>query len=265
MNLRRNVAPGSAPPALVVLAVLGVAFIVLPLAGLIARAPWTRASEALSGRGVGTALWLSVKVSVGATVLALFFGVPVAFALARSRLRGRGLVRAVVLLPLVLPPVVAGIGLLAALGRNGVLGRGLARIGIELPFTTGGAIVAAAFVAMPLVVLAVEAGLRSIDPRLEAAAASMGAKPARVLGTVTLPLLRPALAAAAVLAWARALGEFGATITFAGNIGGRTQTLPLAAFEILQSDPEAAIIVSLILVAISLAVIAGLRGRLGPA
>jgi molybdate transport system permease protein len=163
---------------------------------------------------------------------------------------------------MVLPPVVGGVGLLMALGRRGILGRPLAALGVELPFTTGAAVLAAAFVSTPLLILAVEAGVRSIDPRLEQAAAAMGASRWYVFRRVTLPLLRPQIVAGSVLVAARSLGEFGATITFAGNIGGRTQTLPLSVFETLQTDPGGAILQSLLLVALSLVAIVALRGRL---
>jgi molybdate transport system permease protein len=167
-----------------------------------------------------------------------------------------------VVLPLVLPPVVGGVGLLAALGRRGLVGRFLDPLGVQLAFSTAGAVVAATFVSFPLLVLAVEAGLRSLDPRLEAAAASLGASRWYTLRQVTLPLLAPQIGAGLALAWARALGEFGATITFAGNLRGRTQTLPLAVYETLQTDPDAAIALSLVLVALSALVLGLLRERL---
>ena len=188
-------------------------------------------------------------------------GIPLGLLLGRTSFPGLTVVRALALLPLVLPPVVAGIGLLTAFGRRGLLGGPARAIGLELPFTTAGAAVAAAFVSFPFIVLAVEAGLRSLDTRLEDAAASLGASKWYVLRKVTLPLLAPQIAAGAVLAWARALGEFGATITFAGNFRGVTQTMPLAVFEALQSDPGAATVLSLVLVVLSLAVLIALRGR----
>jgi len=165
-------------------------------------------------------------------------------------------------LPLVMPPVVAGVALLAALGRRGLIGGWLDRsLGLQLTFTTGAAVIATAFVSMPLVVLAVEAGLRSIDTRTEDAASSLGGSRWYVLRRITLPLLAPQIAAGAVLAWARALGEFGATLMFAGNLAGRTQTLPLAIFQLSQTDPEGATVLALAMVAISLGVIVALRRR----
>jgi molybdate transport system permease protein len=171
-------------------------------------------------------------------------------------------VRPVVLLPLVLPPVVGGVGLLAALGRRGIVGAPLAQLGVQLPFTTAGAVVAATFVSLPLVALAVEGGFRALDPRLDDAAAVMGSSRAYTLRRVTLPLLGAQVAAGVALGWARALGEFGATITFAGNLQGRTQTLPLAVYELLQTDPDAAIVVSLLLVAVAATVLIALHRRL---
>jgi molybdate transport system permease protein len=244
-----------------ILGLVGLGLVLLPVAGLVVRAPWARAGEALSSPGALSALALSLQVSTLAALLALVLGFPLAWLLARPRFPGQSVIRAVVILPLVLPPVVGGVALLAALGRRGVVGRVLAAIGIELPFTTAGAVVAATFVCFPLLVLAVEAGLASLDRRLEQAAATLGASPWYTLRRVTIPLLRPQIVAGLVLAWARALGEFGATITFAGNLRGRTQTLPLAVFETLQSDPGAAIFLALILVALSLTVLVVLRGR----
>ncbi|HEX6130781.1 MAG TPA: ABC transporter permease [Actinomycetota bacterium] len=253
-----------APVPVVVLAILGVLLLGLPVVALAVRAPWSRAVDALAGAGAWTALRLSIVVSVAATAIVVALGVPLAWLLARVRFPGRSLLRALVVLPIVLPPVVGGVGLLAALGRSGVAGRVLyERVGVQLTFTTAGAVVAAAFVSMPFVVLAAEAAFRSVDPRLEAAAATLGGRPAYVFRRVTVPLVAPQLAAGTVLAWARALGEFGATITFAGNLPGRTQTLPLAVFEARQTDPAGAVVLSLLLVAVSVGVLVGIRGRVG--
>ena len=248
------------PGAVKVLAALAVVAVALPLVALAARAPWSDIGR-LGASGPRTALFVSIEVSLAAAALSLVFGVPTALVLARSRFPGRSIVRSLALLPLVLPPVVAGVGLLAAFGRRGVLGRGLAAIGIRLPFTTAGAILASAFVATPLLILTVEAGVRALDRRTEDAAETLGASRWYVLRRVTLPALAPQIVAGLVVAWARALGEFGATITFAGNIRGRTQTLPLAVFEAMQTDPGAAILMSLMLVALSLVALVALRGR----
>jgi molybdate transport system permease protein len=207
-------------------------------------------------------LRLSLIVATSAAAIALLLGFPIAWALARVPIRGNTIVRALVVLPLVMPPVVAGVGLLAAFGRRGIVGGPLNDwFGIQITFTTAAAVIAAAFVSLPLAVLALESGLRSIDVRLEQAAATLGASRWYVLRRVTIPLLGPQIAAAAVLAWARALGEFGATITFAGNLRGRTQTLPLAVYERLQTDPDAAFALSVVLIAVALGVILALRGR----
>jgi len=244
------------------LAVPALAFALVPLVALAVRAPWSHAGSELSRAGARTALAVSLEVSVGATILAVVLAAPVAWALARIEFPGRALVRAIVLLPMVLPPVVAGVALLAGLGRFGVVGRVLSHLGVTLPFTPAGAAVAAAFVSGPFAVLTFEAGFRSIDERLVEAARTLGASRWRTLRTVTVPLLRPQLLAGLVLTWARALGEFGATITFAGNLKGSTQTLPLAVFQALQTDPGGAILVSLVMLGLSVLVLAGLGGRL---
>lgn len=249
------------PRGLVVVAALGVAFVTLPIVGIVLRADWARAGDVLPSSTTLTAFRLSLLVATAAALVDLVLGVPVALVLARVPFRGKTAVRALVVLPLVLPPVVGGVGLLAALGRRGILGGPLEALGVTLPFTTAGAVVATAFVSFPLVVLATEAGLRSMDERIEDAARAMGGRPWYVLRRVTLPLLLPQLVAGAVLAWARALGEFGATLMFAGNLAGRTQTLPLAVFEVTQTDPRGALLVALLLVVVSIAVLVALRGR----
>jgi len=248
------------------LAVIGAAFIVLPLVALLIRVPWGNAREALGGIGASTALRLSIEVSLAATAISVVIGVPLAWVLARVRFPGRALLRAVVVLPVVLPPVVGGIGLLQALGRRGVVGGWLYdAFGIQLTFTTAGAVLATTFVAMPLIILATEGGLRGLDDRYERAAAALGGSSWYVMRRVTMPMIAPQLAAGAVLTWARALGEFGATITFAGNLAGRTQTLPLAVYQAREIDQGGAVLLSLILVALSLVVLVGLRGRvIGP-
>ena len=234
----------------------------LPLIGLLARAPWSKLLEILGQDIVGDALRLSILTSSIATVLAALFGIPLAWLLARADFPGRGLVRGVVILPLVLPPVVGGAALLFALGGRGVIGEPLKQAtGLLLPFSTWGVVLANTFVAMPFLVITVEGALRSLDLRYEGAAATLGATPWSVLRRVTLPMISSSLVAGLVLTWARALGEFGATITFAGNLAGRTQTLPLAVFVALESDRELAVALSLIMVAISLAVLLALRDR----
>jgi len=251
------------PVPIAVLAVLGVALVVLPVAALLIRAEWSNVGELLTGEGATTALRLSVLVSLAAAAISVLLGVPLGYVLARIRFPGRAFVRGAVVLPLVLPPVVGGIGLLQGLGRSGVVGRWLYEaLGIQLTFTVWGAIVAAAFVSIPLVILASEAGFRSLDERYERTASALGATPSVVLRRVTLPLALPQIAAGAVLAWARALGEFGATITFAGNFPGRTQTLPLAVYQARQSDPGSAVLLSILLIVLSVGVIVALGDRI---
>ncbi|MGX4733889.1 ABC transporter permease [Kitasatospora griseola] len=250
------------PGALLLPALLGLAFLVLPLLGLLIRAPWSALPALLTGPEVWQALRLSLISATAATGVSLLLGVPLAWLLARTDFPGRRLLRALVTLPLVLPPVVGGVALLLVLGRAGIVGRWLdAATGITLPFTTAGVVVAETFVAMPFLVISVEGALRAADPRYEEAAATLGASRLTAFRRVTLPLVAPGIGAGAVLAWARALGEFGATITFAGNFPGRTQTMPLAVYLAMESDPQAAIALSLILLTVSIAVLAGLRDR----
>jgi molybdate transport system permease protein len=248
--------------ALVVPAAAGLLFLVLPLVGLLVRAPWRTLPERLVQPGILTALELSLETASLATVLCLIFGVPLAWLLARVEFAGRRLVRALVIVPLVLPPVVGGIGLLLVFGRRGLLGQWLdSTFGFSLPFTTPGVVVAEAFVAMPFLVIAVEGALRGADARYEEAAATLGAGRWTTFTHVTLPLVAPGVAAGAVLCWARALGEFGATITFAGNFPGRTQTMPLAVYLALETDLDTAVVLSLLLLVVSVAILASLRDR----
>nr|WP_203606383.1 ABC transporter permease [Streptomyces sp. SID11385] len=251
-----------APFALVVPALLGVALLLIPLLGVLARTSWSQLGTHLTSPETLTALRLSLLVSLGALGLSLLFGVPLAWLLARTDFPGKALVRSLVLLPMVLPPTVGGVALLLGFGRRGLLGPWLEdTFGIVLPFHTSGAVLAAAFVSMPFLVISLEGTLAGLRPGYEETAASLGASPLRVFRTVTLPLVAPGLAAGAALTWARALGEFGATITFAGNLPGTTQTLPLQVYLLLQDSPEAATSVSLLLLAIAMAVLIGLRGR----
>jgi molybdate transport system permease protein len=250
-------------PPVVILVFAGIAllFLALPVAGLAERAPWSRLGHELAASDVRSAVGLSLVTSLLAAALALLFGAPLAWVLARVEFRGKPVVRALALLPLVLPPVVGGVALLLALGRNGLVGSWLESVGIVLPFSTAGVVVAELFVALPFAVVTVEAGVRALDERLEEAAATLGAGPWLTLRRVVLPALAPSLGAATALCWARALGEFGATITFAGNLPGRTQTLPLAVYLELQNRPGVAVLLSLVLLTLSIAVLVLLRGR----
>ncbi|WP_157250470.1 ABC transporter permease [Nonomuraea typhae] len=263
--------PAGPPPArrkarlpwmLVVPALVGLAFLVLPLAGLLVRAPWSTLLVRLAEPQVLEALRLSLVTATVATAVCLLLGVPLAWLLARVSFPGRRVVRALVTVPLVLPPVVGGVALLLVLGRRGLAGQWLeATFGITLPFTTAGVIVAEAFVAMPFLVISVEGALRGADQRFEEAAATLGASRWTVFRRVTLPMVLPGVVAGAVLCWARALGEFGATITFAGNFPGTTRTMPLAVYLALETEPEAAIVLSLVLLAVSVIILASLRDR----
>jgi molybdate transport system permease protein len=235
---------------------------VIPFVGLLARVPWSDLPALLAGDVVTDALRLSVVTSLTATLIAVVVGIPLAWIMARLDFPGRSLVRGLVTLPLVLPPVVGGAALLFALGRRGLVGESLEQAtGLLLPFSTWGVVVANTFVAMPFLVITVEGALRNLDQRYEGAAASLGAGRWTVLRRVTLPMIGPSLVAGLVLTWARAFGEFGATITFAGNLQGRTQTLPLAVFVALESDRDTAVALSLVMVVVSLAVLVTLRER----
>ncbi|MDP2290972.1 MAG: ABC transporter permease [Actinomycetota bacterium] len=252
----------SLPIPVLVLAGVAVAFFALPLVGLLWRAPWSSAWGYLTDDDALTALRLSMICSLWATALSVLFGVPLAWLLAKVDFPGRGVVRALCTLSLVLPPVVGGVALFFALGRRGLVGQYLDRwFDITLPFTTAGVVVAQTFVAMPFLVITVEASLRQLDTRFDDASRTLGASRWYTFRRVTLPAIRPALAAGAVLAWARALGEFGATITFAGNFPGTTQTMPLAVYLALETNPEQAIVLALALILISFAVLVGLRDR----
>ena len=241
---------------------MAVLLLTVPLAGLVWRAPWRDVPRELADPEVLDALRLSLICSLSATALAVAVGVPLAWVLARASFPGRRLVRALTALPLVLPPVVGGVALLLAFGRRGLVGVWLDRwLGVQLPFTTTGVVLAETFVALPFLVLTAEAGFRSANRRLEEAARTLGARPGTVFRRVTVPLVMPSLAAGAVLCWARALGEFGATLAFAGNFPGRTQTAPLKVYLLLETRPEAAIVLSVVLLAVSLSVLVGLRDR----
>ncbi|HEU4332261.1 MAG TPA: ABC transporter permease [Lapillicoccus sp.] len=254
---------GSAVPwPLAVPATIAVLFLLLPLVAMLLRTPWSSLSRILEEGTALEALRLSLICATAATAVSLVVGVPLAWVLARARSRGVPFLRALVTLPLVLPPVVGGVALLMAFGRMGLVGRSLDLwFGFTLPFTTLGVIVAETFVAMPFLVVTVEGAFRSLDRGYEEAAATLGASRFTTFRRVTLPLVGPSLVAGGVLCWARALGEFGATITFAGNFPGRTQTMPLAVYLALESDPDAALALSLVLLVVSVTVLALLRDR----
>jgi len=255
-------------PALWVPAAIAVALLVLPLVALVVRAPWGQLGSLLARPEVLQALLLSLGTAALATLLCLVLGVPLAVVLARSvtwPAVPRRLLRALVTVPLVLPPVVGGVALLLLLGRRGLLGQWLDEwFGITIPFTTTAVVIAQVFVALPFLVFAVEGALRASDGRFEVAAATLGASRLTVFRRITLPLVAPGIASGALLCFTRSLGEFGATITFAGSFPGTTQTLPISTYLLLQSDPDAAIALSLVLMAVSVAVLLTLRDRWVP-
>jgi len=254
---------GRLPRWVVAFAVAGGLFVVLPLAAIVLRVDWPRFVPLVTSDSAQAALLLSLRTSTTATLLCVVVGVPMALVLARTSFRGQRLVRALVLLPLVLPPVVGGIALLYTFGRRGLLGSSLSAIGIDIAFSTTAVVLAQAFVALPFLVLSLEGALRSVGTRYEAVGATLGAGRWTVLRRITFPLVLPALLSGAVLSFARALGEFGATLTFAGSLEGTTRTLPLEIYLQRETDPDAAVALSLILVVVAIAVV-GVAHRVRP-
>ena len=242
-------------------AAVALLLLVVPLVALLLRAQWSRIPSDLATPTVLPALRLSLITTTSTATLCLLLGTPLAWLLARSEHRATGWARALLTVPLVLPPVVGGVALLMTWGRNGLIGQHLTALGIQIPFTTVAVVLAETFVAMPYYVLAVEGAMRGLDRRLESVARTLGASDLRYLRTVAIPLVLPGIASGLALAWARALGEFGATITFAGNFQGRTQTLPLLVYVELERDPQVATSISIMLLAVSVLVLGVLRGR----
>lgn len=241
---------------------LAVAFLVIPLVALLTQTPWGGLVGILRSPLALEALRLSLVTSLIATTIAAVIGVPLAWLLARNVLPGTRLWRALVIVPMLLPPVVSGVALLVAFGRRGLVGGWLYdTFGIQLPFTTAGVVIAQIFVAMPFLIITLEGAFRSLDRRYEDAAATLGASTWTTFRRVTLPLIGPSLVAGAVLCWARAIGEFGATITFAGNFPGVTQTMPLAVYTALEADRSVAIALSVVLLAVSVTILVALRGH----
>ncbi|WP_026875012.1 ABC transporter permease [Jiangella gansuensis] len=251
------------PVALLIPSLIGVAILVLPMLGLLLRAPWRDLPSILVSQEVLTALRLSLTTATVATLVALACGVPVAWLLARTALPGRALLRGLVTVPLVLPPVIGGVALLMVFGRRGVIGSWLDEtFGVSLPFTTAAVVVAQVFVAMPFLIVAVEGALRTTDSRYEDVAATLGAGSWTTFRRVTLPAVAPGVLAGAVLCWARALGEFGATVTFAGSLPGTTRTLPIEAYVAIGAgDSDVAVVLSLLMIVVSVAILVGLRER----
>jgi len=260
---RRRTPGGLGTPALLVPpAVVGVMFLLLPTLGLLIRAPWSALRSIYAQTDVADALRISIVTSLEATVVSLVLGVPLAWLIARLHFAGMGVVRAVVTIPLVLPPVVGGVALFAALGSRGYVGRYLSSwFGLELPFTQHGIVLAQTFVAMPFLVVTLEGAFRTADRGLEEAAATLGASRSRIFARVTMPLVVPSLVAGTVLCWARALGEFGATVIFGGHVPGSTQTMPTAVLTAFQNDPQAAVALSLPLMLVAVVILAGLRDK----
>ena len=236
-------------------AAIGAVFVILPLLAMLTRVEWTHFPQLVTSDSSRAALLLSLRTSATSTVLCVLFGVPLAVVLARTEFRGQSVLRSLVLLPLVLPPVVGGIALLYTFGRRGLLGETIEVLGLQIAFSTTAVVLAQTFVALPFLVVSLEGALRTGGQRYEEVAATLGARPTTVLLRVTLPLVLPGLASGAVLAFARALGEFGATITFAGSLQGVTRTLPLEIYLQRETDPQAAVALSLVLVVVATAVI----------
>lgn len=262
MSTVRTGGLGRPPARLLLPAVFAVALLVLPLVALLQRAPWAGLPQRLTDPAILDALRLSLVTSAIAVGLCLVLGLPLAWLLARVSFPGRGLLRALVSVPLVLPPVVAGVALLTAFGRNGLVGSLLDQWwGVTIPYTTAAVVLAHTFVALPFFVLSVEGAMRAAEPEYDVVAATLGADRWTIFRRVTLPLALPGVLAGVVLAWARSIGEFGATITFAGSFPGTTRTMPLAVYTALQTDFEAAMVLSVILLLASVAVLALLRDR----
>lgn len=244
------------------LTVVGISFLVLPLVSVVLRVPWNDFWSTLTNSAVRQSLFISLQTSLAAAVIAAILGIPLSWWLARTSNRLARIIRTVCIAPMVLPPVVAGIALLAAFGRRGVVGEQMYNWwSVSLPFTKTAVILAQVFVAMPFLILAVEAAFRQANEGLEDAARTMGASPLRIFFTVVVPSVRPALVAGLVLAWARSFGEFGASITFAGSFPGRTQTLPMSVYEIATYDYRQALVVSVFMMIVSVGVLAVMRDR----
>lgn len=254
------------PSWIYVFAALGALLVLLPLAAMVAKVNWAQFIPLVTSESSLTALGLSLRTSAASTVLCIVLGIPLALVLARGSFPGQRLLRSFVLLPLVLPPVVGGIALLYTFGRQGLLGRTLEILGIQIAFSTMAVVLAQTFVALPFLVVSLEGTLRTAGGRYEAVAATLGARPGTVLRRVTLPLVLPGLASGAVLSFARSLGEFGATLTFAGSLQGVTRTLPLEIYLQRETDADAAVALSLVLVAVAVTVVAlSYRGPRRPA
>jgi molybdate transport system permease protein len=242
-------------------AAVGALFVVVPLIAVAAKVDWPQFWSLITSQSSTTALMLSLKTAAASTALCLLLGVPMALVLARSDARLVRMARPLILLPLVLPPVVGGIALLYVFGRLGLIGGYLRAAGIQIAFTTTAVVLAQTFVSLPFLVIALEGAARTAGADFEVVAATLGARPTTVWWRVSLPLLAPGLVSGAVLAFARSLGEFGATLTFAGSRECITRTLPLEIYLQRESDADAAVALSLLLVAVAAVVVVGLGSR----
>ena len=252
------------PGWLLLPAALGALLVLLPLVAVVARVRWSQFVPLVTSESSRAALGLSLRTASASTVLCVLLGVPMALVLARGRFRGQRVLRSLVLLPLVLPPVVGGIALIYTFGRTGLLGGSLEALGVRVAFSTTAVVLAQTFVSLPFLVVSLEGAVRTAGRRYEAVAATLGARPTTVLRRVTLPLVLPGLVSGAVLAFARALGEFGATLTFAGSLQGVTRTLPLEIYLQRETDPDAAVALSLVLVVVAVVVVVAARSREQP-
>ncbi|NME79641.1 ABC transporter permease [Rhodococcus sp. 105337] len=253
--------PTGLPAWIYLPAIAGGLFVVLPLVSIVLSVDWYRFPELVTSEASMQALALSVRTAFTSTVLCIVCGVPMAAVLARSTSRVMPVLRSLVLLPLVLPPVVGGIALLYTFGRRGLIGEHLEAFGIRIAFSTTAVVLAQTFVALPFLVMSLEGALRTAGRRYEAVASTLGARPTTVFRRVTLPLVLPGLVSGAILAFARALGEFGATLTFAGSLQGVTRTLPLEIYLQRETDPDAAVALSLLLVLVAVLIVVAARGR----
>jgi molybdate transport system permease protein len=251
----RSQRPVDVPRWLFLPALLGALFVLLPLVAIVAKVDWGSFFSLVTSEGSRAAFWLSLRTSAASTLACVVLGVPMALLLARWDFPGLGVLRSLVLIPLVLPPVVGGLALLYTFGRRGLLGESLDALGIQVAFSTIAVVMSQTFVAMPFLVLSLEGALRTAGDRFEVVAASLGAPPTTVFRRITLPLVLPGLVSGAVLAFARSLGEFGATITFAGSLQGRTRTLPLEIYLQRETDPDAAVALALVLLVVAVLVI----------
>ena len=259
ISRRAPAVPSGLPAWIFVPAALGGLFVILPLVAMLASVDWSRFGELVTSESSVAALQLSLKTASASTVICILLGVPMAAVLARSAFPGLQILRSLVLLPLVLPPVVGGIALLYTFGRRGLIGQHLEVAGISIAFTTAAVVLAQTFFSLPFLVVSLEGALRTAGRRYEDVAATLGARPTTVFRRVTLPLVLPGLASGAVLSFARALGEFGATLTFAGSLQGVTRTLPLEIYLQRETDADAAVALSLVLVVVAVVVVIASR------